>query len=318
MSEPTQALAQWDANQVALIRKAVSDPKNPLTQDEFALFIAVAKMTGLSPLEREIYALKVQGKMLIHVGIDGHRKMAAESGFYAGQVGPQWMGADGQWQDYWISDTPPAACRVGVLARGDAQPTWGVVTYRGFKVDSSPQWQKNPANQMAVRAEAQALRKRRFSPAMGMVHLAEDHDTPTTTSQVVASQHNALPEAQYHEQNESQNNQPGAVASSEAAPSGGVEPATGASGPPPAQEDDPIIEHRDSQPSAMDQARALKQAMVAIGMRPNTPGLKVGDSPETQETKCLAWLAEWQPQYDKALNDQGSASDTPPMAEDLR
>lgn len=194
MSDQTQALANIAQDeQVALIRKTVSDPKNPLNQDEFALFLAVCKITGLNPLERQIYALKIQGRLSIHVGIDGLRRTAALSGQYAGQVGPFWCGEDGEWKDIWLSATAPAGCKVGVFGRGDAQPTWGVARYRTFYKQSNSLWNSMPEHMLSIRAEAFALKKR-FNREMGMLHLSEDEAPENdTSSSVVQPDQEALP-----------------------------------------------------------------------------------------------------------------------------
>ena len=106
-------LVEYDARQTALIRRTLTDQRDPLTEDEFALFIEVAKRTGLDPFRRQVYAIKRAGKMSIQTGIDGFRVLAQRSGEYEGQLGPEWCGPDGVWRDVWLATEPPAAARVG-------------------------------------------------------------------------------------------------------------------------------------------------------------------------------------------------------------
>lgn len=146
------------------------------TDDEFALFLAVADRTGLDPFARQIYCIKRRVRdgnewkevAQTQVGIDGFRLIAERSHNYAGQLGPYWCGPDGQWVDVWLQPEAPAAARVGVLRKDWKQPVWGVAKYDSFvqtvadnKGNRVPNhmWATMPDNQLAKCAEAQALRK---------------------------------------------------------------------------------------------------------------------------------------------------------------
>jgi len=141
--------------QVDLIKQTVA---KGATDAELRLFLEVAHATDLNPFAKEIYFFKIQGKVVMPVGIDGLRRKAAESGDYAGQVGPEWCGPDGVWKDVWLSKDPPAACRVGVLRHGNPEPTWAVVKWSEFAKTTSF-WKDRPCHMVAIRAESHALRK---------------------------------------------------------------------------------------------------------------------------------------------------------------
>jgi phage recombination protein Bet len=163
MSKPAATVAQssdlvsYSDAQVALIKRTLTDPRNPLTDDEFALFIEVAKRTGLDPFRRQIYAVKRGDKMNIQTGIDGFRVLAQRSGQYEGQIGPYWCGPDGEWRDVWLDPKPPAAAKVGLLRRGFREPVWGVARFSSYAQQNL--WQKMPDVMIAKVAEALGIRK---------------------------------------------------------------------------------------------------------------------------------------------------------------
>lgn len=143
-----------------LIAKDCSDP-------ELDLFAKICKMRGLNPFSRQIYAVKMQGKMSIQVGIDGLRLIALRSGEYEGQTPVQWCGKDNAWVDAWFSEEPPAAARVGVYRKGFREALWGVATFESYKstykkgneTKLTPMWVRMPDVMLAKCAEALALRK---------------------------------------------------------------------------------------------------------------------------------------------------------------
>lgn len=167
----------FDDATVELIRKAVSDPRQPLSTDEFNLFLAVCQHTGLNPLLKEIYATRISGRFTILPAIDGYRKKAQQSPRFRGMAGPHWCGSDGLWTDVWLEDGPPAACRVGVYLPGQREPTWGVAYYKNYKnrVGTSDNWKNNPEHMLSVRAEAFALRKC-FARELGSLPMPSEDD----------------------------------------------------------------------------------------------------------------------------------------------
>lgn len=147
--------AEYNAQQRAIIKQTVA---KDCTEAEFGLFIEVCKSTGLNPFARQIYAIKRGGAMTIQTGIDGYRVLAERSGKYAGQVGPFWCDADGEWKDVWLDGTP-VACKIGVLRRDFAEPMWAVARTAAYQQTTNALWKTMPEVMIAKCAEALALRK---------------------------------------------------------------------------------------------------------------------------------------------------------------
>lgn len=158
----------WSAQQLAALKQiGVENAPNP----DLAVFLNFAQRTGLDPFARQIYMIgrnqkTTNGwttKWTIQASIDGLRIVAERSGDYAGQVGPEFCGEDGQWRDVWVSQTPPVAARVGVLRHGFTAPLYAVAYWHEFvqSKDGKPSamWANKPLLMLAKCAEALALRK---------------------------------------------------------------------------------------------------------------------------------------------------------------
>jgi len=161
----------FDEEKINLMRRTIA---RGASEDELALFVEQCRRTGLDPFARQIYSVRrkqwrsqsrsYEDVQVIQVSIDGFRLIADRTHKYAGQVGPWWCGADGEWKEIWLSEEPPAAAKVGVLRHDFHQPLFAIALYKSYVQTNShgdpiSRWKTDPAGMIAKCAEALALRR---------------------------------------------------------------------------------------------------------------------------------------------------------------
>ena len=86
--------SSFSDEQISLITRTIAPG---LTQDELGLFLQACKRYSLDPFQKQIYALKMGGRMTVMVGIDGQRLIAERTGNYApGRDTEFLLGEDGR------------------------------------------------------------------------------------------------------------------------------------------------------------------------------------------------------------------------------
>jgi phage recombination protein Bet len=147
-------LTLWTPEQTQLISTTIAPG---CSNDELRLFAYACQRTGLDPFSKQIYAIKRGGKMTIQAGIDGLRSIAERTGQLDGSE-TLWCGSDGQWQDVWLDNKPPAAAKTTIWRKGAGHPFTGVARFQDYNAGQGL-WTKMGATMIAKCSEALALRK---------------------------------------------------------------------------------------------------------------------------------------------------------------
>ncbi|GGB71591.1 phage recombination protein Bet [Deinococcus soli (ex Cha et al. 2016)] len=157
---PLVQSTDFTSEQIDLIKQTVAAGTSDL---ELALFLEVAKSSGLNPFQRQIYAVMRwdaktrKEKMVIQTGIDGYRLIAARSGVHMGTTDPEFGPIN--------KDGFPEFARVivrklvhGHVAEFPATARWAEYVQLG-KEGPTAMWKRMPHTMLGKCAEALALRK---------------------------------------------------------------------------------------------------------------------------------------------------------------
>lgn len=202
------AVELWNDEQQRAIREmlipADRDGKRPAVSGaQMALFAEVCRRTGLDPFTKQIYLLPIQGRMHIHISIDGLRNIAARSGEPISSA-TYWKARGGEWQDAWEGpDAPFAALCVVKRGGGEHRAVVLLSEFRGI----GPNWKDRPAHQLGIVAERHALRKacpfeiaatsRTVTEAGAVVSESDDEPVIAQPPQTVAQVHDDVDEAAF-------------------------------------------------------------------------------------------------------------------------
>lgn len=170
------ALQRWtdmDDSRRRLLREVCSGSN--LTDSEFELLCEVAMRTGLDPMQRQIYGLRLGGKFQIITGIDGFRTIARDDGL---------CGIDEPVYEYLDPERRiPSVAKITVHRRGpngERESYVGTAHMREFK-RKSPTWDAMPHRMLAKCAEAHAHRMA-FKRTSGLYLRDEFDDAPIPRS----------------------------------------------------------------------------------------------------------------------------------------
>lgn len=147
----------WNGQQIRLIADQVAKKSTPA---ELALFLQVAKGTGLDPFRKQIHAVHRYDKKLgrevmsIQVGIDGYRAIAERTGTYAGNDDPVFEEGQGH--------PTRATVTVWRIVGGQRVPFSATARWTEYAPEKGPgtfMWRRMPHLMLGKCAEALALRK---------------------------------------------------------------------------------------------------------------------------------------------------------------
>ena len=130
-----------------------------LTDSEMRVVVEYCRRTGLDPIAREVHIWKDQGRLTLHIGIDGLRRRAMETGLFEG-LELQWCGPDGNWRDEWLFDNAPYAARCIIYRRGSRVPFKAVVRMSEFRKtgERAGNWNTKSVHMLGIRAQTHAYR----------------------------------------------------------------------------------------------------------------------------------------------------------------
>ena len=176
----------WTLEQQEAIRRQLVPPGAKVTAADIALFGEVCVRTRLDCFLKQIYLIPTREGPRIHIGIEGHRLIAARAGLDSTD-GPWWCGRDGVWHDVWLEQEPPFAAKYGVRSKGSRGTIYAVALYREFK-GNGPNWTERPAHMLALVAERHALRKAFQAEFAGVSRAVRDHGAFEATGRLATQE----------------------------------------------------------------------------------------------------------------------------------
>ena len=120
-------------------------PKNATEADRLAL-ATMMQSYNLNPLRKEVYPISYGGRLSIVVGVDGWRRLAHETGRYAGGEAAYGLDAEGRVD----------SCTYTVLTKdgGRFSFTCWLDEFR----QGTPTWHKSPRHMLRIKAEVHCLK----------------------------------------------------------------------------------------------------------------------------------------------------------------
>ncbi len=173
------AAQTWDAPSVQLVRDQFG--LHEASETEVQYFFAVCQRLRLDPITKQIHAVMrwdgrlKRKKLVIQIGIDGMRSIAARPGNYAGSDEAVFTGS----LDYKGGRQVPERATVTVwkLVQGNRVPftasAWWAEYCPGGDKGQDAMWVKMPHVMLAKCAEAQALRKA-WPEDLGQIYTEEE------------------------------------------------------------------------------------------------------------------------------------------------
>lgn len=174
--QPNHNVNVYTQAQLDLIKSTVA---KGATNDEFKLFIVVAKRTGLDPFSKQIHFVKRGSQGTIQTGIDGYRAIAERSGTLAGID-------DAIYDDEKAQHPNKASVTVYRIINGLRVPFTASARWQEYcpKPPNDFMWKKMPYLMLAKCAEALALRKAFPNDLSGLYTNEEMGQSETQTMEI--------------------------------------------------------------------------------------------------------------------------------------
>jgi phage recombination protein Bet len=183
---PSATLASgsgWDENQVEILRSQIMPGA---TDDELRYFLNLAKITGLDPFRKQVFAVKRYDTnkrkevWAYQTSIDGFRSLAEQTGFYAGSDAPTFDEGISLFECTAKGRRYPSVANITVwkIVNGVRYPFTGIAAWSEYVQKAKTGeptrfWASMPFTMLAKCAEAQALRKA-FPQSLGGLYTREE------------------------------------------------------------------------------------------------------------------------------------------------